>query len=525
MERALRIKNKFWLINGSTFLTSAMEKARLLVQSWSRCNEIVVSWIINCVSPKIATSMVYCRTAKEVWKKLQNMFSQVDKVYSLLVQDERQRSVGHNNNGLFVESTTLTAKTMNLGFGSKTFKKGKERPTCSHCGLLGHTVEKCYKIHGYPLGYKTKGMVIDTSASDHIACSLSLFQSYNAAAHCVVELPNGESAHVTHIGTVKLSNSLILEHDLSCWRTIGVGEVQHGLYLLQNTTSTTPPSLSNYISTNKILKFFLTIVDDATRSTWAIRSDNAPEFSLSDFYSDHGIVHQKSCAYTPQQNFVVERKHQHLLNVARSLKIQSNLPSAYWGDYSTLVVEHVPGSHTCSNTSSPSSILIGSLPIPLGSPSTSISHSDVPVQSNVSQVPSSTAYPLSSYLSSHKLSPKHLHFCNVISSIEEPKFYHQAVQDPKWRETLAVEISALEASYTWTLTALPPQKKTIGYKWVYKVKYKSNGIVERYKVRLVAKGFTQKEGLDYIETFSLVAKLVTVKCLLAVAVVQGWYLC
>ena len=81
-------------------------------------------------------------------------------------------------------------------------------------------------------------------------------------------------------------------------------------------------------------KFFLSIVDDATRSTWvylmkAIRSNKALEFSLPDFYSAYGIVHQKSCAYTPQQNFVVERKHQRLLNVARSLKIQSNLPSAY----------------------------------------------------------------------------------------------------------------------------------------------------------------------------------------------------
>ena len=66
MERALRIKNKFWLIDGSASLTSAMEKVPLLVQSWSRCNEIVVSWIVNYVSPRIATSMVYRKTAKEV---------------------------------------------------------------------------------------------------------------------------------------------------------------------------------------------------------------------------------------------------------------------------------------------------------------------------------------------------------------------------------------------------------------------------------------------------------------------------
>ena len=79
----------------------------------------------------------------------------VDKVYSLLIQEERQRSVGQgSNNDPFVESTTLAAKSVTLG--PKNSKKGNERPTCSHCGLLGHTDEKCYKIHGYPFGYKTK---------------------------------------------------------------------------------------------------------------------------------------------------------------------------------------------------------------------------------------------------------------------------------------------------------------------------------------------------------------------------------
>ena len=94
----------------------------------------------------------------------------------------------------------------------------------------------------------------------------------------------------------------------------------------------------------------------------------------------------------------------------------------------------------------------------------------------------------------------------------------------KWQEAMTVEIAALKANNTWTLTTLPANKKPIGCKWVYKVKYKFDGSVERYKAWLVVKGFTKKKGVDYTETFSPVAKMVFVKCLLAVAAVKSWYL-
>jgi len=128
---------------------------------------------------------------------------------------------------------------------------------------------------------------------------------------------------------------------------------------------------------------------------------------------------------------------------------------------------------------------------------------------------------ISSVIGYNHLSHPYKNFSCSVSSHIEPKSFSQAIKSPQWHDAMVAEISALEANNTWIVTNLPSNKHPIGCKWVYKVKLKANGEIERYKAGLVAKGYTQCEGLDYYDTFSSVAKLTTVWCLLALAVVKN----
>lgn len=82
------------------------------------------------------------------------------------------------------------------------------------------------------------------------------------------------------------------------------------------------------------------------------------------------------------------------------------------------------------------------------------------------------------------------------------------------------ELDAMEANNTWSVVPLPLGKQYICCRWIYKVKYASDGSVDQHKVRLVAKGYTQQEEVDFFETFSLVTKPATVNVLLALAASQ-----
>ena len=99
-----------------------------------------------------------------------------------------------------------------------------------------------------------------------------------------------------------------------------------------------------------------------------------------------------------------------------------------------------------------------------------------------------------------------------------------ALASSPWRCAMEEELRALAQNHTWDLVLLPAGKHLVGSRWVYAIKENSDGSLERHKARMVAKGFTQKYGVDYQETFAPVAKMNTIHILLALVAHRGWTL-
>ena len=117
--------------------------------------------------------------------------------------------------------------------------------------------------------------------------------------------------------------------------------------------------------------------------------------------------------------------------------------------------------------------------------------------------------------------------CNIVESLtanlNEPKSFKDALNSPdsqKWDHALKSEYESLMKNDTWSLVPRPKNVNVVGNRWVFKVKRKSDGSIDRHKARLVAQGFTQTHNVDYGEVFSPVARMAAIRSLLAFANAQ-----
>uniref|UniRef100_K3WYJ4 Integrase catalytic domain-containing protein n=1 Tax=Globisporangium ultimum (strain ATCC 200006 / CBS 805.95 / DAOM BR144) TaxID=431595 RepID=K3WYJ4_GLOUD len=112
-----------------------------------------------------------------------------------------------------------------------------------------------------------------------------------------------------------------------------------------------------------------------------------------------------------------------------------------------------------------------------------------------------------------------------VSDLCEPSSYSEAMSDPDqahWCKAVRAELKSMAPRGVFRPTKLPTSQRAIGTKWVFKIKRKADGAIDKYKTRLVAKGFKQQYGVHYTETFAPVVKYVTLCMMIAIAKLFGW---
>ena len=105
---------------------------------------------------------------------------------------------------------------------------------------------------------------------------------------------------------------------------------------------------------------------------------------------------------------------------------------------------------------------------------------------------------------------------------EEPWDFESAMEEKVWRDACEEDIKSIVKNKTWDLVDLPPGAKPIGLKWIFKIKRNADGRINKHKSRLVAKGYIQRHGIDFEEVFAPVARIETVRFIIALAASNGW---
>ncbi|GAU46985.1 hypothetical protein TSUD_403190 [Trifolium subterraneum] len=482
----------------------------------------------------------------------------MNKVFSMVIQHERQ-----GNFPLLDESKiSINAAKFGKPSSSKSSSRG-----CSYCGKDNHVVENCFKKYGVPPHMKKSSSVNvvaeggNTGSSTTPAPSISQDQ-YDRLMSILQNSNLGSN-------TAASSNQ-----DQKNLRMIGSADEHEGLYHLNLTDRiaqvaaidgtnfpTIPPSAIWHFRLGHPSHIFGSLVYASTLSV--NRTKLSPRgrkcvflgykqgvkgtilFDLSEkniFISRNVIHHDHILPYLDtstktnwhyHSNFDFDHEPSSYTDTTPIPDIPDELDTPFIPHEPNTITAPQPNHHTTSNTHDPPISNNHREPNQLPSRPQRAIHepsylSDYVCTSSKTSIATSSStgsiYPISSYHSLENLSSNHSVFTLSLTQHTEHKTYAEACKSDHWIQAMNSELVALSRTGTWKIVEMPPNIKPIGCKWVYKIKHKSDGSIERYKARLVAKGYNQIEGLDFFDTFSPVAKLTTVRTLLAIASIKGWYL-
>ena len=106
----------------------------------------------------------------------------------------------------------------------------------------------------------------------------------------------------------------------------------------------------------------------------------------------------------------------------------------------------------------------------------------------------------------------------------EPSSYEEAAGQSVWRDAMMEEYQSIMKNDVWDVVPRPKGKSVVTSKWIFKIKHAADGSVEKHKARFVARGFSQKEGIDYENTFAPVSRYTSIQAIISFASILGWKL-
>jgi hypothetical protein len=118
-------------------------------------------------------------------------------------------------------------------------------------------------------------------------------------------------------------------------------------------------------------------------------------------------------------------------------------------------------------------------------------------------------------------------FCSyiaLVSSIREsePSTFEEAASKQVWRDAMMEEYNSIMKNDVWEIVPRPEGKSMVTSRWLYKLKYVANDNIEKYKARFLARGFSEVEGVDYDEIFTLVSRYTSIRAVISIAAEMGW---
>ncbi|RVW71665.1 Retrovirus-related Pol polyprotein from transposon TNT 1-94 [Vitis vinifera] len=304
------------------------------------------------------------------------------------------------------------------------------------------------------------------------------------------------------------------------------------------------------------------VENQLNRRIKSVRSDRGGEYygrftesgqhlsAFALFLREHGIIANYTMPGTPEQNGVAERRNRTLIDMVRSMMSNSTLPEFLWGEALKTAVHILNRVPSKVVPKTPYELWVGRKPTlnylhvwgcpaeakifnpqikKLDSKTISCNFIGYPERSKVGTelkklTSNEVSTPMMEYGVTQEVS------CNENENVpttecdydvgleSDPTSYDQAINSENstlWLYAMEEELKSMKDNEVWDFVKLPKGIKTIGCKWIFKTKHDSKGNVERYNARLVAKGYTQKEGIDYKETFSPVSKKDSLRIVMA----------